>query len=244
MGSMVMRTPTGPAAPPDRLTLPGVCELAVGDDWERTASLEDAWRRPLVIRRLLVALVIGLAVHGAAVGLVAVRLLATAPWSVFGRGSPAVWMPIALPAAFLFALGLCLPALVFQVRFAGLRTPAAVVVARALRGMAMTAVLLVCALPVYVAIAMAGSLGIAGDDGFIVHLGVAAPFGVGVAGIRDVYRSFRDPGAGTKPAPGRRSAWLRRAAIVWGVAVLLVAAVALGRLAEWFAGPPACGVVH
>ena len=88
------------------------------------------------------------------------------------------------------------------------------------------------ALPLYVAIALASVLHFLVGADTVIAVGLLMPFGVGLIGIRTVYKGF---GALAEhlPLTHRRSGnFIRRLVLAWGAVYTAVAPVALYRLAE------------
>lgn len=192
---------------------------------ELDERMKDERALPEIVQRLIGVSVLGLAVHGAVVGLVEDLLAGGQPVAV-------LWMPFAFVIAFIGALCICLPSFWFYTQLSGLDASFRLVTAQALRAQATTSVLLLGVLPLYGAIALACALGVVQDGGGVVRLGLFMPFVVGLAGLRAAYKGFITLAEVLPRTHERRGAFLRRMVLAWGAVYSSVAPVALWRLIE------------
>lgn len=213
----------------------GIFEQVLRDDSALTQALIDDESLTVNIQKLLGIAVVGLGIHGIAVGVVASQYTAAAwPLESFfwtPQGHPVVWMPIALVGAMLGALAICLPSFYFYTQLAGLDASFRTVTAQSLRVLARTSVLLLGALPFYVALALASTLGIL-PTAELLAIGVLLPFVVGLAGIFTLYRAFGDLAHLLPITHSRRGNVLLRLVAAWGMVFTAVAPVALYRIAR------------
>lgn len=222
--------PAPPPAEPDRL--PGMFELVLRGQRRLDELLRDEAALPGVIQRLLALSVLGLTVHGLVVGAAAQLLDPNRLGDFYGRGTPALWMPLAFTFAFLGALCICLPSFYFYTQLSGLDASFRLVTAQALRAQATTAVLMLGVLPFYAAWILAHLVGLLDDPGRALSLGMALPFLVGLAGVRAVYQGFCALAAHLPVTHQRRGNFLKRMVLCWGVVYSAIAPVALYRLAD------------
>lgn len=197
-------------------------------------ALDDALLDPRQtaswINRMLGLSAVGLGLHGLAVG---------ASASILDiRGALATWLGpqpmLTLPLVYIFALtlslALCLPSFWFYTQLAGLDAPFRFITAQALRTQSRVAVLLLGALPFYVAIALGHVVGLWSDAGAVVGFGLAMPFIVGLLAVRGLLTSFRRLMPKLPLTHPRRGGFLLAMILAWGAIYTAVAPIALWRL--------------
>lgn len=209
-------------------------ELVMRDSPLLNAALLEEKALPAWIQQLLGISVLGLAVHGAAVGLLAQLLLGRGVDFVWIRGPVLLWMPFTFVGALLGALAICLPSFYFYTQLSGLDASFRLVTAQALRVQAKTSVLLLAALPFYVALALGSVMTDRIDAHTLVLVGLAIPFVVGLVGIRSLYRAFQALLEILPVTHRRRGDFLLRMVLCWGAVYSAVAPVALWRLGQFF----------
>lgn len=207
-------------------------EAILQNDSSLDQAALDSSRHLELIQKLLALSVVGLAVHGLILGLLGQAVLADAglEGAIWVQGHPVIWMPLALVAAFLGALVVCLPSFYFYTQLAGLDTPAGMIVVQSLRVMARTGALLLGMQPFFLAVALAAMLHLV-PSLLVLAVGLASPFVVGLAGIVSLYRSFRRLVEVVPITHKRRGNFVLRFILAWGGLYLTVAPVAL-----WKAG--------
>lgn len=213
----------------------GLFALLLGGQDRLGRMLRDGATLRETVPKLMGVSVLAFALHGLVVGATA-ELLRDRMGSLALGGHPVVWLPAALVAAFVGALGVCLPVFYFCSQVAGLDVPVALVAAQALRGNATGAALLLGLVPFYVAYALGCALQLFGDPAVAVAAGLALPFVVGLWGVRAVWAGFTELAAGLPEGlEGRRAPLL--AMLAFAVTVYAaVAPVALWRLAGALGG--------
>jgi hypothetical protein len=192
--------------------------------------LLDEGALPATIHRLLALSIFGLAAHGLVVGLV----VGGAEDHIFawlGQGTPALWMPLTLVAAFLTAIAVGLPSFYFYTRLSGLAASLPLIVAQALRVQARTSVILLGILPFYAAMALTVEFHFIAAE-TVEFFGLALPFAVGLLGLGSVYRSFRRLVEILPITHERRGNVLLRMVLCWGALVAAIAPVAMWRIGE------------
>ncbi|MHB8877601.1 MAG: hypothetical protein ACYC8T_28250 [Myxococcaceae bacterium] len=212
--------------------LPGMFDLILRGRRRLNALMRDEGALPGVTQKLLLLSLLGLAVHGLAVGLAAQLLPGEDPTSLYRQGHPLLWMPLASMLAFVGALCICLPSFYFYTQLSGLDASFRLVTAQALRAQATTSVLLLGVLPFYAAWVLACVLGLYRDSSTVLLVGLCLPFGVGLLGVHAIYQAFSELARHLPVTHARRGNFLRRMVLGWGAVYSVVAPVALVRLAQ------------
>jgi hypothetical protein len=209
-------------APVDRPRTAGLVELLLKDGRRVDALIRDEALAPDLIPRLLAVALAGFTVFGVAVTTV-VNLAGTQPsWVPSVRWPDGAWasLTLAYVLGLIAATGVCLPSFYFYGLLAGVRLSMLQAAAHAVRCLAVTAVVLVGVLPVYVALAL-GTVVFSAPVGLVhraIVLGLALPFIAGLWGVRSLFVGFTDL-AGTLPASrqAHRASFLRRLTLAWSV---------------------------
>jgi hypothetical protein len=234
MPTMTLSEPfDGPQATAEAADHPrtaGLVELMLKDRRGLDALIRDESLAPDLIPRLLAVALAGFTVFGAAVTTV-INLAGTQPsWVPPARWPDGGWtsLTLAYVLGLVAATGVCLPSFYFYGLLAGVRLSMLQAAAHAVRCLAVNAVVLVGALPVYVAVALGAVVFSAPVE--IVHravvLGLLLPFVAGLWGVTVLYASFTDL-ADTLPAcrHGRRACFLRRLTLAWSACYTAVTPV-------------------
>lgn len=212
--------------------VPGMFDLILRGETRLHRLMRDEVGLPEVIQKLLALSVLGLTIHGVVLGLAAGMFEPDTSLAWYQAGNPVVWMPLALIGAFLGALCICLPSFYFYTQLSGLDASFRVVTAQALRAQATMSVLLLGVLPFYAAWLLGTVVGVFDEPGTALFAGLCLPFGVGLWGIRAVYRGFCDLAEHLPITHKRRGNFLKRLVLCWGGVYSVVAPVALYRLGE------------
>lgn len=167
---------------------------------------------------------LGLAAHGAVLGAVAIAA-GRADWTALGL------YPAVLVAGLTLTLAVCLPSFYFYTQMAGVDASFGFVTAQALRVQSRTAVLLLGALPVYVALALARQLGFGWTLADVLTLGWMLPFLLGVTSVISLFRSFRRLSDRLPQTRPRARQLLLLMVLAWGAVYTVVAPMAL-----WWVG--------
>jgi hypothetical protein len=226
MQTMILPEPVlGPlttCAPTDRAQLAGLVELLLKDQKGLDAAIRDEATAPDLIPRLLTVALTGFAVFGVAATAV-INLAGTQPsWVPSTRWSDGAGASLTLAYALglIASTGVCLPSFYFYGLLAGVKLTMLQATAHAVRCLAVTGVVLIGALPVYVALALGVVVFSAPPE--LVHraimLGLALPFVAGLWGVRSLFVGFTDL-ADTLPVcrQERRACFLRRLTVAWAV---------------------------
>ena len=219
-----------PSSPPTAL---GIFDLILRGQPHLTRVLVDERSLPGAVQRLLALSLLGLGVHGLVVGFAAQILHPELPY-LGPLGHPALWMPLAFVLAFIGALCVCLPSFWFYTQLSGLDASFRLVTGQALRAQATSAVLLLGVTPFYAAVVLGCAAGVLPDAPSVIAVGLAAPFVVGLYGMRALYKGFCELASVLPITHRRRGDFLRRMVLCWGAVYTAVAPVALYRLAEAF----------
>lgn len=230
METILEATPVFPAAP---AVTGSFFELILRQPRRLDRLLRDEGQLFPAIQQLLLLAVVGLAAHGLAMG-IAAQALGRGHCDTLGafwaRGNPALWMPLAMVGAFLGALCICLPSFYFYTQLAGLDASFRQVTALALRGQAVSSVMLLGTLPVFVATALARGAGVAFTGDGVMLFGALLPFLVGLTGIHALYRGFVGLAEQLPPTHLRRGHYLRRMMLCWVAIFAVISPIALARL--------------
>ena len=210
-------------AAPEVENAASVIELLLKDHARLDELLRDEQGQRVLIPKLL-----GIAMAGFAIfGVVATAVLNLAHHNGFWlphtpaahwTGPSILNLTLAYSLGMIAANGICLPSFYFYTLLAGIRIPMVGVVAHALKGMAVGAVMLVGILPIYVAVTL---YPLTVTDSPIVLSGyvltaLALPFIAGIWGAVCLYRGFTTL-CDTMPQATRetRSCMLRRLILAW-----------------------------
>ena len=182
---------------------------------------DDALARDLIPRLLAVALT-GLTIFGIAATLIVNLGGAQPAWVPPARWTDGTWASLTLAYVLgpLAALGVCLPSFYFYGLLAGVKLTMLRAAAFAIKCQAMTAVVLVGVLPIYVALALGMIVFSAPADwmAWTVALGLALPFVAGLAGVRSLFVGFTELADTLSSCHGaNRACFLRRLTLAWSV---------------------------
>ncbi len=187
-------------------------------------------RTPDLIPRLLALALLGFTIFGIAATLIVNLVSALPPWVPSSRWSDGTWASLSLGyvVGLVAATGVCLPSFYFYGLLAGAKLSMLQATAHAVKSLAVTAVVLVGALPIYVAVALGMIVFSAPADWmrWTIAVGLALPFLAGLWGVRSLYVGFTDL-ADTLPAcrQARRACFLRRLTLAWSVCYTTVTPV-------------------
>ena len=193
--------------------------------------LRDETQLAPAAQKLLVLSILGLAIHGAVLGLAAAALPPQAVGAFLARGRPWLWAPLSFAGAFIGTLGICLPSFWFYTQLSGLDASFRMVAAQALRAQATTSLLLLGVLPFYAAYAMGAALHLVDPSG-VVTVGLWLPFVVGLFGVAALYRAFQSLAWHLPRTHERRGNFLLRMVLCWAGVYSTIAPIALWALAS------------
>lgn len=217
---------------PGPVPVPGMFDLILRGESRLHRLMRDEAGLPEVIQKFLTLSVLGLTIHGGVLGLAAEMFAPQRSLAWYQAGHPVVWMPLALMGAFLGALCICLPSFYFYTQLSGLDASFRLVTAQALRAQATMSVLLLGVLPFYAAWLLGTGVGVFDNPGAALFAGLCLPFGVGLWGIRAMYRGFCALAEHLPITHQRRGNFLKRLVLCWGAVYSVVSPVALYRLGE------------
>ena len=214
---------------------PHFYDLLIRDDPRLDETIVAGEQHIGPIQQLLTLSVGGAALYGFAVGLAAQFLQVQGTVGEWLGHFPLLTLPLALTAAFLLALAVCLPSFYFYTQLSGLDASFRLITMQALRIQARTSILLLGVLPVYAAIVLAAVVGVIAGGQELIMLGILLPFIVGLAGLTSLYKSFERLGQILPVAHVRRPCFLSRLVTAWGMVYAVVCPVALYRIGEGLA---------
>jgi hypothetical protein len=236
METMTYEEPVGitwTADPPSRADESRATELVelMLKDQRRLDTLirEDANATELIPRFLAVAL-LGFTIFGIAATLIMNVGDSLPSWVPRVRWSDGTWanLTLAYVLGLVAATGVCLPSFYFYGLLAGVKLSMLQSAAHAVKCLAVTAVVLVGALPIYVAVSL-GMIVFSAPPEWLrstITLGLALPFVAGLWGVKTLFLGFKDL-ADTLP-PGRRAErarFLRRLTVAWAACYTAVTPV-------------------
>ena len=205
-------------------------ELMLKDGRRLDVLLRDEALAPELIQRLLTVALVGFTIFGIAATLIVNLAGAQPAWMPSARWSDGTWrsLTLAYVLGLVAATGVCLPSFYFFGLLAGVKLSMLQATAHAVKCLAVAAVVLVGALPIYVAVAL-GMIVFAAPVEWVrwtIGLGLALPFVAGLWGVRSLFVGFTDL-AETLPAcrQARRGCFLRRLTLAWSACYTTVTPV-------------------
>jgi hypothetical protein len=205
-------------------------ELMLKDRRRLDLFIRDETHAPELIPRLLAVSLLGFTIFGIAATLIINLGGAQPAWVPRVQWSNGTWasLTLAYVLGLVAAVGVCLPSFYFYGLLAGVKLTMLQAAAHAVKCLAITAVVLVGVLPIYVA----GSLGMIVFSAPIewtrstIALGLALPFISGLAGVRSLFIGFAEL---TFSVPScqqvSRTLFLRRLTLAWSVCYTTVTPV-------------------
>jgi hypothetical protein len=235
-------TPSWAASEPnDDLRMIDLVDLILKDRRRLDSLIRDEARVSELIPRLLTLSLLGFTVFGIAVTLI-VNLTSALPyWMPSTRWSDGTWpsLTVAYVVGLVAAAGVCLPSFYFFGLLAGVKLSMLQATAHTVKCLAVTAVVLVGALPIYVAVSMGMAVFSAPAVWmqWTIGVGLALPFVAGLWGVRSLFVGFTDL-ADTLPdrRQDRRVSFLHRLTLAWSICYTAVTPVMIFWLWTRFAG--------
>jgi hypothetical protein len=197
-------------------------ELMLKDRRRLDVLIRDEASTAELIPRLLGVALVGFTIFGIATTLIINLGGAQPSWVPRAQWSSGTWpsLTLAYVLGLVAAVGVCLPSFYFYGLLAGVKLTMLQAAAHAVKCLAITAVVLVGVLPIYVA----GSLGMIVFSAPIewtrsaIAVGLALPFVAGLAGVRSLFIGFADL---TFSLPScqkaDRAGFLRRLTLAWAI---------------------------
>ncbi len=205
-------------------------ELMLKDQPRLDALIREESRAPDLIPRLLAIALVGFTIFGIAATLI-LNLTGSLPsWVPRARWSDGTWanLTLAYVLGLVAATGVCLPSFYFYGLLAGVKLSMLQSVAHAVKCLAVTAVVLVGALPIYFAISL-GMIVFSADAELMrstITLGLALPFVAGLWGVKTLFLGFADLAETMAPCRKReRACFLRRLTVAWATCYTAVTPV-------------------
>jgi hypothetical protein len=246
MQTMTIGEPVAQTWPADSSSPKGgrtteLVELMLKDRRRLDVFIRDEASTTELIPRLLAVALLGFAIFGVAATLIINLGGAQPSWVPRVRWSDGTWPSLTLAYVFglVAAVGVCLPSFYFYGLLAGVKLTMLQAAAHAVKCLAITAVVLVGVLPIYVA----GSLGMIVFSAPIewtrsaITVGLALPFVSGLAGVRSLFIGFGDL-TFSLPSSQKvsRASFLRRLTLAWAICYSTVTPVMIYWLWIRFAG--------
>jgi hypothetical protein len=229
-----------PGRYPDELTLLGVVEATLKNQARLDAAARDESRQIELIPRLLGISLLSYSAFGLAMLLILnfvsdaayPRIPLPIPDVRWSHGS-GLGLVLAYDLGLIGATGICLPTFYFFSLLVGVRMSMLQIVGQVLRGKAVSALVLMGILPIYVAVV----LGLAVFDSspellsVWLYVGLALPFVAGLQGVQAIYHGVTLM-ADTLPPERRcrREYFLRQLTVSWAVCYTAVSPVLIYRL--------------
>jgi hypothetical protein len=195
-------------------------ELMLKDRKRLDALIRDESLAPELIPKLLAIAILGFVIFGIAVTLIIHLEPSRPPWMPRANWSDGTWANLTLAYAIglVAATGVCLPSFYFYGLLAGVKLSMLQSTAHAMKCLAVTAVVLVGALPIYVAVSL-GMIVFSAPAEWLrstTTLGLVMPFVAGLWGVKSLFLGFADL-AETVPAclKFERACFLRRLTVAW-----------------------------
>jgi hypothetical protein len=205
-------------------------ELMLKDRRRLDARIRDETLAADLIPRLLAVALVGFTIFGIATTLLLNFGSVQPSWMPSARWSDGTWasLTVAYVLGLVAATGVCLPSFYFYGLLAGVKLSMLQAAAHAVKCLAVTAVILVGGLPIYVAVAL-GMIVFAAPVLWMqwtIALGLVLPFVAGLWGVRSLFVGFTNL-ADTLPAcrRDRRTCFLRRLTFAWAVCYTTVTPV-------------------
>jgi hypothetical protein len=205
-------------------------ELMLKDRRRLDSLIRDEAHAPELIPRLLAIALVGFTIFGIAATLI-MNLGDSLPyWVPRARVSDGTWanLTLAYTLGLIAATGVCLPSFYFYGLLAGVKLSMLQSAAHAVKCLAVTAVVLVGALPIYVAISL-GMIAFSAPDVWMrstIALGLALPFVAGLWGVKTLFLGFADLAETLSPClKAERACFLRRLTVAWAACYTTVTPV-------------------
>ena len=195
-------------------------ELMLKDQRRLDTLIREEARAADLIPRLLSVALVGFTIFGIAATLV-LNLGDSLPgWVPRARWSDGTWanLTLAYVVGLVAATGVCLPSFYFYGLLAGVKLSMLQSAAHAVKCLAVTAVVLVGALPIYFAVSLGMIVFAAPAEylRFTIILGLALPFVAGLWGVKTLFLGFRDLAETLSPfRKAERARFLRRLTVAW-----------------------------
>jgi hypothetical protein len=226
---------------PAEPSLGGLIELMLKDRGRLHSLLRTSFHRAEVIPKFLAIALAGFTIYGIAatvvlnVGGVRLPWIPNAAWN-----NPTVAnLTLAYDLGLIAAVGICLPSFYFYGLLAGVEITMLDVTAHAMKCAAMTAIMLVGILPIYVALALGVTIfnGPTEWKELVVVLGLALPFIAGLWGVRSLYVGFVRLAEDLPPRRrDAREGFLKLLTLAWSTCYSVVTPVMIYTLWKHFSG--------
>jgi hypothetical protein len=205
-------------------------ELMLKDQKRLDSLIRDESRAPDLIPRLVAIALVGFTIFGIAATLI-LNLGGSIPsWVPRANWYDGTWanLTLAYVLGLVAATGVCLPSFYFYGLLAGVKLSMVQSVAHSVKCLAITAVVLVGALPIYVAVSL-GMIVFSAEPELMrmtITLGLLLPFVAGLWGVKTLFLGFKDLGDTMAPSrKAERARFLRRLTVAWAACYTAVTPV-------------------
>ncbi len=212
-------TTDSPASTNDPRTT-DLVDLMLKDRRRLDALIRDESLAPELIPRLLTVALLGFTIFGVAATLILNLEPSLPAWVPRAHWSDGTFanLTLAYAVGMVAATGVCLPSFYFYGLLAGVKLSMLQSAAHAVKCLAVTSVVLVGAVPIYIAVSLGMIVFSASAEllRLTTTLGLAMPFVAGLWGVRTLFLGFSDL-ADTVPAcrKAERACFLRRLTVAW-----------------------------
>jgi hypothetical protein len=195
-------------------------DLMLKDRKRLDALIRDESLAPELIPKLLAVALLGFTIFGIATTVILNLGPSLLAWVPHARWSDGTWtnLTLAYAVGLVAATGVCLPSFYFYGLLAGVKLSMLQSTAHAMKCLAVTSVVLVGALPIYVAVSLGMIVFSAPAEWlrFTTTVGLALPFVAGLWGVKTLFLGFADL-ADTVPVclKFERACFLRRLTVAW-----------------------------
>jgi hypothetical protein len=205
-------------------------ELMLKDQRKLDALIRDDAPAADLIPRLLAVALVGFTIYGIAATLIMNLGHSLPSWVPRARWADGTWANLTLAYGFglVAATGVCLPSFYFYGLLAGVKLSMLQSAAHAVKCLAVTSVVLVGTLPIYVAVSLGMIVFSAPDETLrsTITLGLALPFVAGLWGVKTLFLGFADLADTLPPCRKReRACFLRRLTVAWSACYTTVTPV-------------------
>jgi hypothetical protein len=210
-------------------------ELILKDQRRLDALIRNDAHVSDVIPRLLAVALVGFTIFGIAATLIMNLGYSIPSWVPRAHWYDGTWanLTLAYVIGMIAATGVCLPSFYFYGLLAGVKLSMLQSAAHAVKCLAITSVVLIGALPIYVAVSLGMIVLRAPEESlqFTITMGLALPFISGLWGIKTLFLGFADLADTMLPCHrSDRARFLRRLTVAWATCYTAVTPVMIAWL--------------
>jgi len=227
--------PWSGSTPVSHFSTTELVELLLKDQRRLDALIRNDAHVPDLIPRLLAVALVGFTIFGIAATLIMNLGYSIPNWVPRAHWYDGTWanLTLAYVIGLVAATGVCLPSFYFYGLLAGVKLSMLQSAAHAVKCLAITSVVLIGALPIYVAVSLGMIVFRAPEESLrlTIMVGLALPFIAGLWGVKTLFLGFADF-ADTMPPCHRadRACFLRRLTVAWAACYTAVTPVMIAWL--------------